>query len=181
MKNLISVQEWMQIEEILEKGVIKLKNGEYIKIIEIIPINYSLKSELEKKAILNSYKKFLKICNFNFQILIQSNKENLDLIISKINNQKEENKKIIEIKNNYIKYIKKVNLIQKSSAKLFYIIINSKEKNQENAKEEMNEKYLKIKENLSNCGNYVEEIKSKEKTIIILNSFFNKRIQEKNN
>ena len=181
MKNLISVQEWMQIEEILEEGVIKLKSGDYIKIIEIIPINYSLKSELEKKAILNSYKNFLKICNFNFQILIQSNKENLDLIISKINNQKEENKKIIEIKNNYIKYIKKINLIQKSSAKIFYIIINSKEKNQENAKEEMNEKYLKIKENLSNCGNCVEEIKSKEKTIKILNSFFNKRIQEKSN
>ena len=179
MKNLISVQEWMQIEEILEKGVIKLKDGTYIKIIEIYPINYSLKSELEKKAILNSYKNFLKVCNFNFQILIQSNKENLVQNISKINNQKENNQKVIEIKNNYIKYIKKINIIQKSSAKRFYIIINTYEKIQENANEELNEKYLKIKENLSHCGNGVDEIKNKENLIQILGSFFNKRVQEK--
>jgi len=39
----------------------------------------------EKESILNSYKIFLKTCNFDFQILIQSNKENLDKHISNIN------------------------------------------------------------------------------------------------
>lgn len=70
-----SVQEWLPFETILENGIIKLKNNSYIKIIEIIPINFNLKSELEKEAILNSYKIFLKTCNFDLQILIQSNKE----------------------------------------------------------------------------------------------------------
>ena len=69
-----SAQNIIPIEEIKEKGIIKLKNEEYIKIIKIIPINYELKSELEKKTILNSYKIFLKTCNFNMQILIQSKK-----------------------------------------------------------------------------------------------------------
>ena len=67
-----STQEWLPFEYILENGIIKLKNSSYIKIIKIIPINFNLKSELEKEAILNSYKIFLKTCNFNFQILIQS-------------------------------------------------------------------------------------------------------------
>ena len=178
MKKLISVQEWTQIDEIQEKGVIKLKENYFIKIIKIIPINYSLKSELEKVAILNSYKLFLKTCNFNFQILIQSNKENLNQIISKINNQKENNKKIKEISNNYINYIKKINQEQKSAAKKFYIII--KENNKENSIENLNEKYLKIKENIARCGNYAEEIRTKEELKEILLSFFNKRIQEKN-
>ena len=83
--NFYSVQEWLPFEAIFENGIIKLKNSFYIKIIEIIPINYNLKSELEKEAILNSYKIFLKTCNFDFQILIQSNKENLDKHISNIN------------------------------------------------------------------------------------------------
>ena len=55
-----SVQEWLPFENILDNGIIKLKNSSYIKIIEIIPINFNLKSELEKEAILNSYKIFLK-------------------------------------------------------------------------------------------------------------------------
>ena len=43
-----------------------------------------MKSELEKEAILNSYKIFLKTCNFDLQILVQSNKEDLSKHISKI-------------------------------------------------------------------------------------------------
>ena len=64
MKKKKNVQEWLPILEILEKGIVKLKNSSCIKILKIIPINYNLKSDLEKKAILNSYKIFLKSCNF---------------------------------------------------------------------------------------------------------------------
>ena len=94
-----STQEWLPFEYILENGIIKLKNSSYIKIIKIIPINFNLKSELEKEAILNSYKIFLKTCNFNFQILIQSNKENLDKHISNINTQKNKEKENNDEKN----------------------------------------------------------------------------------
>ena len=92
-----SVQEWLPFENILENGIIKLKDSSYIKIIEIIPINFNLKSELEKEAILNSYKIFLKTCNFDFQILIQSNKENLDKHIFNINNQKNKEKETLKV------------------------------------------------------------------------------------
>ena len=69
MKNLISIQEWLPFCKIFRKGMVKLKDESYIKILKIIPINYSLKSEIEKEAILNSYKIFLKTCDFNIQIL----------------------------------------------------------------------------------------------------------------
>ena len=78
MKKIKSVQDWLQIEKFFDEGILKLKNKKYIKLIKINPINYNLKSDFEKKAILNSYKIFLKTCNFNIQILIQSNKEDLN-------------------------------------------------------------------------------------------------------
>ena len=59
-KRLKGIQEWIPIEEIIDNGIIKLKKNNYIKIIKIIPINFNLKSNLEKDAILNSYKTFLK-------------------------------------------------------------------------------------------------------------------------
>ena len=175
-----SVQEWLPFENILENGIIKLKNSSYIKIIEIIPINFNLKSELEKEAILNSYKIFLKTCNFNLQILIQSNKENLDKHISNINFQKNNEKENIKkIADNYIKYIKELNQNKKSSNKNFYIVIKNpveNEKIEENIIEELNEKYFKIKECLARCGNVVKDINEKEKVKELLFSFINRRL-----
>lgn len=177
-----SVQEWLPFENILENGIIKLKNSSYIKIIEIIPINFNLKSELEKEAILNSYKIFLKTCNFDLQILIQSNKENLDKHISNINLQKKNEKENIKkIADNYINYIKELNQNKKSSNKNFYIVIknpieNEKIEKEENIIEELNEKYFKIKECLARCGNVVKDINEKEKVKELLFSFINRRL-----
>ena len=161
-----------------------MKNNKYIKILKIIPINYNLKSDLEKEAILNSYKIFLKTCNFNIQILIQSSKENLDKNILNIqkNIQKKENKFLKNISNEYIKYIQNMNLNKKSSSKNFYIILSNEklkgiDYNQsfEIIKNDLKEKYFKVKDCLSRCGNSVIEINSKNEIIKILYSFLNTR------
>lgn len=182
-KQIQFVQAWLPFESILENGIIKLKNSSYIKILEIIPINFNLKSELEKEAILNSYKIFLKTCNFNFQILIQSNKENLDKHILNVNIQKDKEKENIrEIADEYINYINELNQNKKSSNKNFFIIIkksfeNSKiEELEENIIEELNEKYFKIKECLARCGNVVKDINEEEKIKELILSFINRRL-----
>ena len=136
-KKVNSVQEWLPVDEILENGIIKVKNKNYIKILKIIPINFELKSNLEKEAILNSYKIFLKTCNFDIQILIQSNKEDLSNHILKIQkNNLNKNEKIKNISNNYINYIQEINKKRKSSSKNFYILIRE---NPENKKQKINE------------------------------------------
>ena len=186
MKNKIfTVQEWLPYDKIFENGIIKLKNNSYVKIIKVNPINFNLKSNLEKESILNSYKIFLKTCKFNIQILIQSNKEDLTSHISNLENiNKKEIEKIKNIKNNYIEFIQEINKKRKSSSKNFYIILkefpkNKKEKiNEEKEKfifDKLNENYFKIKECLSRCGNFVYDISEKEETIKIIFSFLNSR------
>ena len=184
------MQQWLPIEKIYNNGIIKLKKNKFIKILKINPINYNLKSDLEKNAILNSYKTFLKTCNFDIQILIQSNKENLKNHISNIENniQKKENNYLKEIAEDYIKYIKKINSENKASSKDFYIIIsniqnNKKEVNNFNQiiENHLKEKYFKIKECLSRCGNEVSEINNSEELIHLFYSFFNTRKNLKNN
>ncbi len=189
IKNKNSTQEWLPFDKILENGIIVRKNS-YIKIIKIIPINYDLKSNLEKEAILNSYKLFLKTCDFNIQIVIQSKKENLSkqfLNLKKII-QKEENKKIKEISEKYVNFIKNKNEENKSSLKNFYIIIkynfeNTKEiddiKLTENiASNYLKECYFKIKDSLSRCGNIIYDINQKKYTEKILLSFFDSKYSE---
>ena len=179
-----TAQEWQLIESIFKDGIIKLKNNKFIKILKVEPINYNLKSDLEKEAILNSYKTFLKTCNFDIQILIQSSKEDLSHHILNIqkNIQKEKNEKIKKLALDYIEYINKINLTKKSSSKNFFIIISNKNlKNQKHIdsneiiKNELKEKYFKIKESLSRCGNYVIEISDKDEIENIIYSFLNTR------
>ena len=133
-QKLNSMQEWLPFDKILDKGIIKLKDNNFIKIIKVIPINFNLKSNLEKEAILNSYKLFLKTCNFDIQILIQSKKEDLSKNISKIkeNIKKENDEKISEISENYINFIKDLNKTRKSSSKNFFILIKYSPKNSDN-------------------------------------------------
>ncbi len=183
-KKVNSVQEWLPVDEILENGIIKLKNKNYIKILKIIPINFELKSNLEKEAILNSYKIFLKTCNFDIQILIQSNKKDLSNHISKIKEKnKEEKENIKNLSEKYINYIKKLNIEKKSSSKNFYILIKENPEikktkiniNEKITFDKLNDKYFSIKECLSRCGNIVIDISDKKMAEKILYSFLNSR------
>lgn len=172
----------MPIKEFYNHGIIKLKNNIFIKIIKINPINYDLKSNFEKNAILNSYKAFLKNCNFDIQIIIKSKQEDISKNIKEIEKQKETEKSLnnnfmINIFDLYINFIKNKNKEKLSSSKEFYIIISS-EKIPENQEEkillELKEEYFKIKDSLIRCGNSVFEIKEREEIKNIIKSFLKK-------
>ncbi|HJJ11987.1 MAG TPA: hypothetical protein OIM48_01575 [Clostridiaceae bacterium] len=171
------------IENIDKNGIIKIKEKNiFVKIIKVKPINFNLKTALEKEAILNSYKVFLKTCNFNLQILIHTNKEDISKIINNIKQVK--NEQISIVSKNYIKFINKINSEKQTSTKNYYIIIDeqfeSDNKNTENIFYMLNEKYLKIKECLTRCGNQVNECK-KEEVIRILHFFLNTKNNLKRN
>lgn len=133
---------------------------------------------------MNSYKTFLKTCNFNIQIIIQSNKEDLKEHIKEINKnikskEKEYLKKIAE---NYIEHIKEINISKNSSSKEFFIIIennNMKNEKYNNLEEiienELKEKYFKIKECLARCGNKCIEVTNKKEILDIFLSFLDTR------
>lgn len=187
IKNL-TVQQWIPIDKIYNDGIIKLKENKLIKILKINPINYNLKSDLEKEAILNSYKIFLKTCNFNIQILIQSSKVDLSDHIKNIRknvtkkSEQKNNQQLGKIAENYIDYIQKLNLNRRSSSKNFYIVIadNIDKKinileSEEIIKNNLKEKYFKIKECLSRSGNLVSELFNKKEIEELFFSLLNTR------
>lgn len=170
-----SIQKWIPFEEILDNGIIKLKNNCYIMLIKVKPINYNLKTNLEKEAILNSYKIFLKTCNFDIQIIVKSQKEDLSnhlFTMKKI--EEKEDEKIKKIIRKYIKNIKELNNQNKSDSKQFYILINQFQNNnkQEICIEQLNEKYFKVKEALSRCGNRAYCINNEKEIKEILKKYF---------
>ena len=151
-----SIQRWLPFEKILDNGIIKLKNNFYVMILKVKPVNYNLKSNLEKEAILNSYKLFLKTCDFDIQIIVKSQKQELNNHISKIiNNKNKESKVLQQISDKYLQEIEEIKSISKSDSKQFFILIKQSQQNnkEEICVDQLNEKYLKIKESLLRCGN----------------------------
>jgi len=181
-QNKNSIQEWLPFERILDNGIIKLKNQKYIKIISVNPINYNLKTELEKNAVLASYKMFLKTCNFDIQFIIQSNKEDYHQYFAYLEEQsKKESKFIQNLQQEYSRYVKELSSNIQSSSKKFFLVIETsalttrQEDNDTIALEELNEKYHKIKECLARCGNEVSDYSSKLQVLQIIQSCINKK------
>lgn len=167
------MQKWLPIECIYNSGLVKTKEKEYIKILEVKPINVKLKTEKEISSIVNSYINMLKVINFDFQIFIQSEEDNS--FIQKLNIEekirKEKNIKIKNILKSYYNYIINLNSENKTSTKKFFILIkNPGKENIESIEKSLNKKYLKIKELLNICGNEVSLIDGKEiKEILKIN------------
>lgn len=173
VKQKNSTKDWLPVEDVEENGLIKLKNKLYVKLIKIIPVNFNLKSNIEKEVVLESYKNFLKSCDFDIQIIIQSKKENLlKNIINIKNNYKNENKKIINLCEEYVNYIEYINSENMFYSKNYFILTKySKEEIQDTNK--LMENQIKVREGLIKCGNVVVDNLGREEVKNILNSFFN--------
>jgi H2-forming N5,N10-methylenetetrahydromethanopterin dehydrogenase-like enzyme len=163
-KKINSIQEWFCIDDILEDGIIITKENSRVKILKVEPINFFLRSEMEKEVILNSYKNIFKSINFDIQIIIQSTKEDLSSNINYIKSKEISNKKLL---NQYIEYIESLNQIKKSNNKNFYLIV--KETSEQNS---INEKISKIQDLLERCGNKSYVVNSKEEVIKIIETFY---------
>ena len=64
-----STEEWLPVADI-SHGIIALKDGRFIKIIEILPVNFLLKTPAEKASIIYYYASYLKIAPDNLQICV---------------------------------------------------------------------------------------------------------------
>ena len=166
-------------EKVFNNGIIKTKDS-FLKLLKVYPINYNLKSSLEKEAILNSYRLFLKTCSFDIQILIQSKKEDLTYHLKKISNLKIENERMNMYKKSYIEYLRKVSIENKSSNKEFYIVLKqaiegediSFENSLQIAENKIFENFMKIKDTLSRTGVIIKQIDSEEEVLNLLKEMY---------
>lgn len=158
-------QNWLKIKEI-KNTFIKLNTGQDVAILKVSPINFNLKSQLEQKAILNSYKIFLKNLNSEIQIIVSSKKTDVSKHLDEILKNTKENPLIYEMSRDYIELINNIIEQKGTITKEFYIVIRSSNNIQNDI--------LKITEYLSVCGNFIEEC-SKIEIINLLKNFLNKR------
>lgn len=72
-----STQKWLPIENI-KSGIVRLKDGRYIKVIEVLPVNFYLKSEVEQENIIYYFASYLKIAPDNLQIRVMTQRADIE-------------------------------------------------------------------------------------------------------
>lgn len=78
-----STQKWLPIENI-RNGVVILKDGRCIKVVEVLPVNFYLKSEVEQENIIYYFASYLKIAPDNLQIRVITQKADIEEYINRL-------------------------------------------------------------------------------------------------
>ena len=78
-----STQKWLPIDNI-RNGVIILKDGRYIKVVEVLPVNFYLKSEVEQENIIYYFASYLKIAPDNLQIRVLTQRADIEEYLDRL-------------------------------------------------------------------------------------------------
>ena len=95
------VQDWLPFEKIIySAGLIKLKDGRYIKILEIDPQNFDLKKSKDKNSIIAEFQKWINISPFSFQIKVITERTDTSSMFERLNQktQMESDEKVLAAK-----------------------------------------------------------------------------------
>lgn len=105
-------------------GMIKTKDGRYVKILEVDPQNFSLKKSKEQNRIIDRFYQWLNICPISMQFKIITEKTDISTLIEDLEdrNKNDRNEALLEAQEDYINLVKKMSN-NEASAKRFFLII----------------------------------------------------------
>jgi type IV secretory pathway VirB4 component len=109
----------------IENDVIIDSKGKKIAVLKVQPLNYSLKTNVEKETIIYSFQKFLNSLDFPTQILMNTESINLDDYLSSLEKRLKEDR-FKEIFDDYRKHLHKLITNNKLMNRVFYMVIPEK-------------------------------------------------------
>lgn len=181
-EKLSFTQDFIPIKN-LEHGIIEMTDGRYIKILEIEPINFMLRSEEEQYEIICSFASWLKISPVHLQFKSITRKADSDKHIAMLRKETEteESEQCKKLSEGYIRLIKDVGS-REALTRRFFLIFRYEElrRNENSDYGQICSTLLTAEQNarayFMQCGNNILQPKDPdEATAEILYMFFNRR------
>ena len=176
------VQPFLPVKDI-RNGIVETTDGRYIKILEIEPINFMLRSSEEQYNILSSFASWLKISPMKLQFKSITRKADSDKHVAMIRKEleKEDNEQCKTLSEDYIRLIKDVGSREALTRRFF--LIYQYEAIGRNESDDYSKIYGMLMTAEQNarayflqCGNSIVQHKNTdEATAEILYMFFNRR------
>lgn len=130
------VAEYLPIEKIAN-GIIYTKDHRYIKIIEVIPINFLLRSAREQRSIIYSFISYLKISPVKIQFKVLTKRADLnkhtDIVRREMEAEQDPNCRILQ--EDYLKLINRIGS-REATTRRFFVAFEYEQVGRRNANEE---------------------------------------------
>ncbi len=176
------MQDYLPVKN-LRNGIVETTDGRYIKLLEVEPINFTLRSEEEQFNIIAGFASWLKISPMRLQFKSITRKADSDKHIAMIREEleREENPQCRELGEDYIRLIKDVGSREALTRRFFLIF------QYEAAGRNESDDYAKIfgalqtaeqnaRAYFAQCGNNIVQPKDPDEAAVeILYQFFNRR------
>ncbi|NNG67887.1 hypothetical protein [Caldanaerobacter subterraneus] len=146
-----AVQEWLPVKDVAE-DMILLKDGRYVCVLKVMPLNISLKSENEKKRIIQTVYEALNGFKDSMQIFSIGRSVDLDSYISYLQTKSKEETNMTKkrLLQEYLKYVASIVTSGEAIERRFFIMLSGKEK------EELKAKAHELANNLEKSGLKIE-------------------------
>ena len=176
------VQPFLPVKDI-RNGIVETTDGRYIKILEIEPINFMLRSSEEQYNILSSFASWLKISPMKLQFKSITRKADSDKHVAMIRKEleKEDNEQCKTLSEDYIRLIKDVGSREALTRRFFLIYqYEAVGRNESDDYSKIYGMLMTAEQNARayflQCGNSIVQHKNPdEATAEILYMFFNRR------
>lgn len=165
----------------IKDGIIITRDGKFVKIIEISPVNFELKNERERRSIITAFEEYLRVAPAKIQIKCISKEASvIDLLqtieVDKVNEQYEEVKEFYDDHKDFVKSLARNEAISRR----FFLIAKYMPSNKvqannfDEAKRQLNDVVETARKYLKGCGNdifYDSEYLSHEQATILYEIF----------
>lgn len=177
------VQDFLPVREI-RNGIIETTDDRYVKIIEILPINFLLRSSEEQYNIISSFASWLKISPMKLQFKSVSRKADSDKHVAMVREElsREENQQCRQLGEEYLRLIKDVGNKEALSRRFFLIFQYEPPAGKRSSGESYADIYGMIQTAVQNaktyfmqCGNAIVQPEDEDTfTAEVLYMFFNR-------
>ena len=119
-----STQEHLPIEDIVD-GMVLLKDGSCVSILQVSSVNFDLLSEREQGALIFSYGGILNSLNFPIQIVIYSNSKDVTFYLNNLKKAEDKQTNVL-LKERIVQYRKFIEETVKKNdvlSKAFYVVL----------------------------------------------------------
>ena len=177
------MQDFLPVREI-RNGIIETTDDRYVKIIEILPINFLLRSSEEQYNIISSFASWLKISPMKLQFKSVSRKADSDKHVAMVREElsREENQQCRQLGEEYLRLIKDVGNKEALSRRFFLIFQYEPPAGKRSSGESYADIYGMIQTAVQNaktyfmqCGNAIVQPEDEDAfTAEVLYMFFNR-------
>ena len=166
------VSSYLPIRQI-KNGVIYTTDHRYVKLIEILPINFLLRSSSEQRNIIMSFMSYLKIAPVKIQFKVVSKKADISEYIEKIKEEaeREPDHRVKLLQEDYAKLIERLGRKEAITRRFFMVFEYQSYNNNKNPKEREVLLYMRsvvqtAKKYLFQCGNVVLEYENDTRFLV---------------